>query len=761
MMPPNFDARAIKGAIALVTEADNLFRSTLAEVGPRATVSPPDTSYYLPTILGMTGKAVDKAGDLQFVIERARKLLHPVTAGRRRNSDSGDVLHAGIAALLAAETIEALRFAQASGPRSAPNAELGRGTSFSCGQGRAGQGPDGSLHGPIDDLHTRAWGIQLVDGRMPGFAVIVGSAKSNEAAARIVRELQDRNILCLVCGRSESRSIIKQLQDEGISLDHQTRLIPLGSDTISAVYAIGFATRCAMMLGGLRPGVANEILVYNRERTPGFVLTLGEMDDAMYAIGAGASNFGLPLITDTVIPQNLQRAADRRGLLSVPFETVDGKDDLEKAAGLVQRCIELCSLKIKASNLDIPVRYGSAFEGEEISDADLSVELGGQRSCGFELLEVEQREQVIDGKIDIIGPEPPRGMSPVPMDTGIVIQVSGHKLQPEYEPVLEQRIHDFIDCTHGVQHVGKRDSVGIRLSNAAVGKGFSLQCLGKVLHGRMHDEFGAVVEKAQIKIITDPQAFAHGLAKARLVYVSRDKRLAELTDEKVDEFYSCALCKSFAPNHVCIVSPERIGPCGMHTWLDCRASFMINPTGAQRPIRLGRQLDARKGVWEGINNHVRLESGGILREASMYSIMQNPLTACAGFECIVMFIPETNGVMVVSHEDPSMTPAGLTFSALAAIAASGQQTSGVMGIGKAHVVSRKFISADGGFKRIVWMSSVLKESMPKELQAACVREGDPNFLDRIADERKVASLYELLAWLRAQCHPALEMEPMF
>jgi len=145
----------------------------------------------------------------------------------------------------------------------------------------------------------------------------------------------------------------------------------------------------------------------------------------------------------------------------------------------------------------------------------------------------------------------------------------------------------------------------------------------------------------------------------------------------------------------------------------------------------------------------------------MYSIMENPMTACGCFECICMLIPEANGIMVVSREDPSMTPAGMTFSTLAGIAGGGLQTPGVMGVGKFYLISPKFISADGGFKRVVWMSSVLKETMADELQAVVERENDPELLGRIADERNVTTVEELLAWLEEHDHPALVMDPMF
>ncbi len=278
---------------------------------------------------------------------------------------------------------------------------------------------------------------------------------------------------------------------------------------------------------------------------------------------------------------------------------------------------------------------------------------------------------------------------------------------------------------------------------------------------RFKTDFGAIVDKVQVTIYTDPEKLTGWLAKARQAYDYRNKRLADLTDDRVDEFYSCTLCQSFAPDHVCVVSPERLGLCGAYNWLDCKASFSINPTGPNQPIKLGKIVDPLKGYWSGTNDYAKIGSHGVVQEVAMYSIMENPMTACGCFECIVMLIPEANGVMVVSREDTSMTPAGMTFSTLAGIAGGGLQTPGVMGVGKFYLISPKFISADGGFKRVVWMSSVLKETMSEELKAVAEREGDPDMIGKIADERSVTNVDELLAWLEEHNHPSLVMDAMF
>ncbi len=757
--------RAIRGANALVSEAELMLQKAIREKGIETPVSFPNTAYFLPLTLGMTGVAVEKLGDLKPVLDHARNLLHPTPSVKHWTPYLGETLDSGMATLLAAETIEAVRFVYNLQPEAMPGFQLAGGTAFTspdAGANGGGNGMDGHLNGPIDDIQLRSWGIQLVDGRMPGFAAIVGCAKSNEVAVKIVRELQRRNILCFLSGNVNGRSVIHQLNEEGVELGYDTYTVPFGTDTISAIYALGFATRSALTFGGLKAGQARDILLYNRERVFAFVLALGEVDDLKYAAAAGAINFGFPVIADTVIPEILPTGITRyEHVVSMPFNEIEGKDDLERAERLVQKCIEVRGVKVKVADVPVPVPYGSAFEGEVVRKNDMRVEFGGKRSRCFEYLHMAPLEEVVDGKVEVVGADFENVPAQGSMDVGIVVKVAGRQMQEDFEPVLERQIHYFINGASGIQHIGQRDIAWIRISANAADKGFNLEHFGKILHARFHSEFGAIVDKVQVTIFTEPEQMQEWLAKARQAYDHRNKRLADLTDDKVEEFYSCTLCQSFAPNHVCVVSPQRLGLCGAYNWLDCKASFSINPTGPNQPIKLGKLIDMRKGYWEGTNDYAKIGSHGVVEEVSMYSIMENPMTACGCFECIVMLIPEANGVMVVSREDTSMTPAGMTFSTLAGIAGGGLQTPGVMGVGKYYLISPKFISADGGFKRVVWMSSVLKESMAEELEAVAEREGDPDLINKIADDRNASTVDELLAWLEEQNHPALVMDPIF
>jgi len=734
--------RAIRGANLIVAEAEAMLNKAIEELGADTPIAFPNTAYYLPVILGFTGREVAKLSDLVPVLEDAKQFLHPVPGKGVWLPYLGETLDCGVATLLAEEAIEGIRFARGLEPQKITwGGSYVPSTSFTSPDADAQAGK--RLNGPIDDIQLRAWGIQLVDGRMPGFAAIVGCAKSNEVAVQIVRELQQRNILVFLSGNVNGRSIIHQLMEEGVEMGYDTYIVPFGTDTISAIYALGFATRSALTFGGLKGGQTREILLYNKYRVFAFVLALGEVDDLKYASAAGAITYGFPTIADTVIPQILPTGiTPYEHVISMPFDDIEGKDDLERAKRLVQRALEVRGVKVKITEVPIPVPYGSAFEGERVRRADMRVEFGGKYSRCFEYLKMADFDSVEDGKIEVVGP----GFEDVEvgghMDMGIVVEVAGRKMQEDFEPVLERQIHYFINGASGIQHIGQRDISWIRISKAAADKGFNLEHFGKILYARFHADFGAIVDKVQVTLYTDPEKMEEWLVKAREAYNYRNQRLANMTDESVEEFYSCTLCQSFAPNHVCIVSPERLGLCGAYNWLDCKASYQINPTGPNQPVKKGTCEDPVYGVFSGANEFVYQHSHQTVERVCMYSIMVDPMTACGCFECIAMVIPEANGIMVVSREDPSMTPAGMTFSTLAGMAGGGLQTPGVMGIGKYYLLSKKFISADGGFKRVVWMSSFLKETMAEELKAVCEREGDPDLLDKIADERVATTVEE-------------------
>jgi acetyl-CoA synthase len=579
---------------------------------------------------------------------------------------------------------------------------------------------------------------------------VVGAAPSVELAVKIARELQEKNLYVFMAGKTDGISFAEQLAQAGVELGWETRLVPFDKEVYGQIYSLGFATRAAMAFGGVQPGDYTRILRYNKNRIFAFVIALGEVDDEKYATAAGAISYGFPTIADTDIPEILPT-----GICT--YEHVVSRVPHDK---IVSKAIEVRGLKIQITEVPVPVAYGPAFEGERVRKDDLYVEFGGAKSPCFEYLRMKEMAEVEDGKIEVIGPDieglPEKSVLPL----GIIVEVAGRKMQRDFEPILERQLHHLINGAQGVMHIGSRDVSWVRISKDAYRKGFRLHHLGEIFHAKFLADFPAIVDKVQVKIYTDEAKVKELMEIARKAYHERDERVAGMTDESVNVFFSCKLCQSFAPNHVCIITPQRLGLCGAYNWLDGKASYEINPTGPNQPVEKGECLDPVKGEWRGVNEYLKEASRGNLEKFKAYSIMEDPMTACGCFECIVAVLPMANGVMVVDRDFAGMTPCGMTFSTLAGTIGGGIQTPGFLGVGKYYLGSPKFISADGGFKRVVWMPKALKEQLKPMLEKAAQREGIPDLLDKIADETVATTEEEVLEYITKAGHPALELPPL-
>jgi acetyl-CoA synthase len=429
----------------------------------------------------------------------------------------------------------------------------------------------------------------------------------------------------------------------------------------------------------------------------------------------------------------------------------------------VEKAIEVRGLKIKVSEIPIPLSVSPAFEGERIRKEDMHCEFGGQRTPAFEWLRMLDIGEVEDGKVEVNGADVDSLEVGGKMALGIIVEVAGRKMQPDFEPVLERQIHTFMNEAHGLWHMGQRDMNWVRISKDAAKAGFKLEHIGKLLHAMYHELYSNILDKVQVKIFTDEKQVVALRQQAVKVYAERDERLAGMTDEEIGTFYSCTLCQSFAPNHVCIVSPERPGLCGAYSWLDCRAAYEITPTGPNQPISKGNCIEPTIGQWDKVNDFVLKASGGNIERMSQYSMITDPMTSCGCFECIAAVLPSTGGIMIVNREHPEMTPCGMKFSTLAGTVGGGNQTPGFIGHSKHYINSRKFIAAEGGIRRIVWMPAMLKEEIKDSFikRADELELGGEEFLAKIADETTATTEEETLGFITKANHPVMALEPMF
>ena len=397
---------------------------------------------------------------------------------------------------------------------------------------------------------------------------------------------------------------------------------------------------------------------------------------------------------------------------------------------------------------DIPVDVGVVYEGERIRRNDMHVELGGpDLKEKFELALVKKPEEIEDGKVSIIGPDIKDMQEGKSYPFGILIEVAGAKLESELEGVVERRIHAYCNFIEGFMHLNQRYDIWLRLGKKSYQKGLnSLNYIGKVLHRLFKSEL-PIIEKMQVTFITDAERVKELYSEALKIYEARDARARGLKDEEVDKFYGCVLCQSFAPTHVCVITPQRYSNCGAISWFDGRAAASVDPKGPVYTIERGEQLDALRGEYSGVNETVKKKSLGEITKVELYTAFGRPHTSCGCFEAVAFYVPEADGFGIVHRGFKDVTVNGLSFSTLADSTAGGRQIDGFHGISIEYMRSPKFLQADGGWNRIVWMPKEVKERVKSFIPAELV--------NKIATEENAKTVDDLKTFLKEQNHPVV------
>ncbi|PIU50208.1 MAG: CO dehydrogenase/CO-methylating acetyl-CoA synthase complex subunit beta [Desulfobacterales bacterium CG07_land_8_20_14_0_80_52_14] len=727
---------AIQGGYNIVSKVEGKYKKALQTYDASTKVGFPNTAYYLPVIYSLLEMKVETLEDMKKPLDFARKLLPPHVKGHNHLPYLGPLLDAGMAALFAFEIEEALRYLEQ---------------------------PDFYLHseeideaagkiwlGAADDVVFRKRGVEFVDGTAPGFAAMVGAAPDPETGKMIVEEYQRRSLYIFCAANQNGTTLIEQLLKAGVQVGWNTRIVPFGPDISSAIFALGFANRVGMAFGGIQPGDYKRMLLYNKNRIFAFVNALGDVNAEWAAAAAGAVNWGFPTLADTDIPEVLPT-----GICTYEHVVANVAH-----SEMVQRSVEVRGLKTTVSTIDIPCSFGPAYEGERVRGGDLFSQMGGGKTQATELVKMADMKEIEDGKVIVVGKDLDEVKEGENLPLGIYAQIAGRKMQVDFEPILERQMHHLINYIQGVMHIGQRDIAWIRVSKAAMEKGFRIKHIGVVLHAKFHQDFGNILDKVQITLYTNKKDVDALTKRARQEYKKRDERVENMTDEGEEIYYSCTLCQSFAPTHVCSVSPERTGLCGAYNWMDCKASFEINPTGPNQPIEKGECLDPVLGQWKGINEFVRKASRGAIDHYNFYSIVKDPMTTCGCCECIAAMLPSCNGIMTVGRDYYGETPCGMKFTTLAGVMGGGASSPGFVGHSKFNITQRKFIKGDGGLLRMVWMPKILKEEIKERILKRGEELGVPNLYDMIADETVGITEEEILPFLKEKGHPALSMEPL-
>ena len=396
---------------------------------------------------------------------------------------------------------------------------------------------------------------------------------------------------------------------------------------------------------------------------------------------------------------------------------------------------------------EFPFDISPMYEGERIRGKDFYVELGGPKNDGYELMQATSMDEVEDGKFTLIGPDIPEIEEGSKMAFAQIYKIAGELVEEELEGVMERRVHDFQNYIQGFMHLNQRYDIWCRISKDDVKKGVnSLKMIADATMMLFHNEL-PFIEKIEAIFVTDEAKIKEGMPEALEVYKKRDARTKGLHDEDVDTFYGCTLCQAFAPTNVCVVTPDRISLCGAISWADGRAAAKVDPEGPNFAIATGDCIDPIGGEYTGVNECAVDKSGGEFSKIKLHSFFEYPHTSCGCFEVIGFYVPEVDGIGWVDRDFPGTAPNGLTFANMAGQAGGGKQILGFLGVGVSYFSSPKFIQADGGWKRTVWMPSTLKkrveEYIPEELK------------EKIAGE-EVKDLDSLKKFLLNAEHPVVD-----
>lgn len=697
---PTLLSMAAEGSNTIVETAKWMVSEAADKNGWDCPIGFPETAYSLPAIHAWTGMK-------DFTLESARDMLYGMEEAKAAELTDG--FKAGENAMFAAEIIEAVNYIGVTEERD----------------------------GFVPDRVLRGLGLSFVDETIPGAVLFLGGLDDPESLKKMARDAQGKGMVVLASGDYPA-----QFTDVGVKMGLDKMFYSVGFFT-GTVQAINFAVRAALTFGNIAPGDREALSEYLKKRPKVVVIQNGPLTKLDAAFAFAALIHSASIVTDQDLPE-------------IPHCVKVCKKPQE----MLQNGIEERGITVKLEPIELPVGYAPSFEGEVVRKPDTYVEAGGTRSPAFEILISRKENEVEDGKIVMIGKEIDEMDEGCLSPLAIIVEVYGQNMHDDLEPVMERRFHSSINFAEGIWHAGQRNSNWIRISKASKAAGFKFADIGRILVHKIKEEFGAVVTRVQATIITDEEEMNKRLPEVEAVYDARDERMKGLKDDKVEHFYTCSMCQSFAPGHICIITPERLGLCGAINWLDAKAGYELDKNGPNVPITIGDAIDDTKGEWESVNEIVRGVSMGTIERMCMYSLMDSPMTSCGCFEVIVAMTVDMQAVVVVDRDYAGMTPVGMKFSTLAGSIGGGRQTPGFMGIGKKYITSEKFMSAEGGIVRIAWMPKHLKEAIKAEFQKRCEDIGFADLMDKIADETNTEDAEGLMAWMAEVEHPALFMDPL-
>jgi acetyl-CoA decarbonylase/synthase complex subunit beta len=471
------------------------------------------------------------------------------------------------------------------------------------------------------------------------------------------------------------------------SQDRRSRIYPL----LNTVARHGF------VYGRIPFGDSHALGHFIEEFAPGLLICRGQMDDLELTLSLAAMKMGVPAIVPPDYPFPLGR--------QMRIDTLQEMDGVLAAFPNIHRLLDLPEVR-RLPDYVAPEHAKEAFEASTV---------WGSTQESFYIL----RKGIVESPgVTVIG-KPSGPMS-------VILTAEAEPLSAFDRRYIETRAARILSMIRGVLAKTQDGRLVVAL---AEGTDLAPERIGETMIAAIRHEFPKIC-KIYVEIIYDRQRLSKLVESIRSEQDARHREIASATEENIDEFATCVGCSPFAPDHVCILTPERPPQCSRayetvrtgafygyddmsnihHRILHAR----INSFGV---CAKGDAIDPIAGEWSGVNEAVSRLTGGRIARVQLHSLKEAPHTGCSCFQ-LVMF--ETDkprpGIGIMNRGYKGSAPDGRTWGDLH-YALSGKQTPGMAGASPGYLMSSKFLAAHDGWKSVVWVSPRVAAIMGDRLPA--------------------------------------------
>ncbi len=447
---------------------------------------------------------------------------------------------------------------------------------------------------------------------------------------------------------------------------------------------LNMLVRYAFVYGRTPPGDSHLLGHFVEDFTPGLVVCRGRLSALEAVLSLAAMRIGVPAITPFDYPFTFGRQV--------------------RASSLVELVEAVSSFSTIRRLLEHPeiAPLPEYLAGETMTSRFEPAAIWGDTPESWYLLE---KGPLAAGGVEVSGT--PAG----PM--GVLVTVDAEPMDAFDRRYIEARAALVLSR---MPSISAQHSSGRLIMRLAPDVDLAPERVGECLIAAIRHEFPRI-EKIRARLVFDRERLE---AMKPTVAAERARRLNEIhaaTEENVPEFITCVGCSAFAPDHVCILTPERAPQCGRaYEFIKTGAHYgyddMTNIHHRALHAGLnsfgtcpkGELFDAAAGEWSGVNEAAARLTGGRIKRVQLHSLDEAPHTGCGCFQMILFKTDRPKaGIGLVDRGFTGRVPDGRSWRDLH-YALGGKQTPGLAGAAWTYLRSPKFLAAHGGWDSVVWAS---------------------------------------------------------